>query len=194
MERVVRAQALPWIAAGLFLLAVLTNCHAASSATLGGNPDRDARGLRRVPLLPTDLQLLRRTAEVRVDWTVPLAADVAQRLIVAGARACWQGVRSNATPGGGALGELTESKATRVVHVEQWPQLRAVAIGLGVTVRSPVIGVNEAGYSVMFAIQAIDDGRSAVYGYRRVDNSVQRRFVALAPAWLSGNTTTCEVE
>lgn len=181
------------LAAGALLLLASFGCGAGASASaFDRNPDRDLSGLVKVPLLPADLHLLRRTSEVRTSWNVPLSAADAEQRIVQGARACWKGERTSSNSSGGALGELTKSKTARIVHVEPWPNLRAAAIGLGATTRSPTIGVNQHGFSVMFAIQSIDDDQSVVYAYRRIDNSIQRRLVELAPTWLAGETNNCD--
>jgi hypothetical protein len=174
------------IAVALALCLTLAGCQGRYT-TFESNPDRDLTGLSSAPLLPVELRLLQRVAEVRESWVVARPADVVVADLTTQATACFAGRTQSSTlaPIGGAY--MSVSGATeRAVVVERWSEHDATIIGLQ-QARITGFGEAERGFIVMFAVQPIGPAQSQVYAYRREDNVEHRNLVRMGRLWGQGN-------
>jgi hypothetical protein len=174
------------IAVALASFMTLAGCQGRYT-TFESNPDRDLTGLSIAPLLPVELRLLQRVAEVRESWVVARPADVVVSDITTRATACFAGRTQSSTlaPIGGAFMSVSGARE-RAVVVERWPEHDATVVGLQ-QARITGFGEAERGFIVMFAVQPIGPAQSQVYAYRREDSGEQRNLVQMGRSWGQGS-------
>jgi hypothetical protein len=148
------------------------------------NPDRDLTGFHKpYPTMAASLGELRKLAVRRTDFEAPVDSAEALRLVVAGAKACHNGVERTLVTTGYFQNTY---EAQRLVDVERWDALKATAVGLGFS------GPQGSLYFVVVAVPDSGDSRAHVYAYNRDDVKRQAGLVALVPIWLSGQTSVCK--
>lgn len=158
-------------------------------ATFQANPDRDLTGLSKAPLMPAELRLLQRVAEVREAWQVDLPANSVLEATAREAAACFAGRNDKSTmaPVAGGFISVSSSVVQEIV-VERWQEHDATVVGLQRTLING-FGAENRGFLVMFAIQPIDASRSRVYAYRREDTREQQALMRAGLNWVRGEVS-----